>query len=224
MGGYSELQERVCNVLVIDSHAITRYGIKAILEQKNEEYIFRVSGAMNSIEALQKVGGMRIDVALLDDSFQDGKGPLVTTRLLELRPDLRVLGMADRPENWRVREMVNVGALGYIRKNITPTELLHAVVGAYSGRRFYSSFIANSLLEENRTNYEKAKRAPDALTQRELDVLKLVALGKTSKEISEALRIGVRTVETHRKHLIQKTKVKNAASLIRLAYEYKLLP
>jgi DNA-binding NarL/FixJ family response regulator len=224
MGGYSNLQEMVCNVLVIDRQAITRYGIKAILEQKNDVYIFRVTGAMNAVEAVQKVEGMKVDVALLDDTVYDGKGPQVTTRLLELRPDLRILGMSERPENWRVREMVDVGALGYIKKNVTPTELLQAVAGAFSGKRYYSAMVANSLLEENRSNYEKMKRSPDELSPRELDVLKLIALGKTSKEISGLLRIGVRTVETHRKHLIKKTNVSNAASLISLAYEYKLLP
>gem|GEM_PF-6624565 len=224
MERHSELTERICNVMIIDKQAVIRFGIKAILEQKNDEYIFRVWSAGGAQEAFEKLDRFQADVALIDDHVQDGKGKQLTESLLQVRPDLRILGMAEEHENWRVRDMISAGALGYIRKNVSPIELYNAVVRAYTGKNYFSAYIANSLLEEERITYEKQQRAPDTLSRRELEVLRLLARGQTTKEISTALRIGIRTVETHRKHLYRKAKAKNAAAMIRLAYEYGLLP
>jgi len=143
--------------------------------------------------------------------------------MLEIRPDLRILGMGNKTNVLLVESVMEAGAVGYLQKNISIVELIQALRSTFNGDHYYSGTVANQLLEESRRQYQRLKQAPVALSRREIQVLALIAEGKTTKVICGELSIGTRTVETHRKNLFRKMGVKNAPSLIKLANDYNLL-
>ena len=143
--------------------------------------------------------------------------------MILLEPKLRVLVLGDRFGAKQVKDAVDAGAMGYIKRNISATELVEAVAKVYSKYSYFSSSVADLLLGEERVKYSVLQRTPVPLTPRELEVLRLIMLGLTNNRICELLCIGVRTVETHRKNLLRKTEAKNAAGLVRIAMELNLL-
>jgi DNA-binding NarL/FixJ family response regulator len=213
-----------CAVLVVDRWPIVRYGIKHILETKNDPtWFFQIIGATDASDALKRLQKEDYQVVLLDDQIQIGGAPLLVREMLEIRPDLRILGMGDKTNALLVESVMEAGAVGYLQKNISIAELVQALRATFNGDHFYSCSVANQLLEESRRQYQRLKRAPVTLSRREMQVLVLIAEGKTSKAMCEELLIGTRTVETHRKNLFRKMGVKNAPSLIKLAHDYNLL-
>jgi DNA-binding NarL/FixJ family response regulator len=217
-------QLEICRVLIVDERAIVRSGIKTMLESKSDTIVFRVAGAASNLEALQKLEKGDYHVVILDDRIQEGSGPTVAKNILKLKPDIRILGMSDDPGLWNVHLLMKAGALGYIRNTISPQDLYMSVVTTFKGRHYYCSQVANSLLEESRVNYAKRAGFQGKITTRELQVLKLIAMGKTTADMASDMSVGKRTVETHRKKLMKKIGVRNVAELVKVGFEHRLLP
>ncbi|TDW96153.1 LuxR C-terminal-related transcriptional regulator [Dinghuibacter silviterrae] len=216
--------ERPCTVLIVELWALIRSGVKQILESQNEPvYRYRVLLAQDASEAIRKLTRNPVDIVLMGDNVQIGGTPLLIKEMLKVYPDLRILVMADLPLSNHVKAAQEAGALGYLHKNLTHQDLLEAIWKTYNGNVYYSSSVANRLLEDERMDYETRMKAEAKLSNRELQVLRLIASGMTTPQISVELSIGRRTAETYRKNLLQKTRTQNAPGLVRYAFTNKLL-
>lgn len=222
MGSY--YGKKSCNVLVVDTQPVIRYGVKSILMEKMcDPWEVHLATAADATDAIRRLTVASIDVVILGDYVQIGGTPDLIRQMILQDPTLRVLVLGDKFSAKQVKEAIDAGAKGYIKKNISATELVDAVIKVYGRFTYFSSSVADLLLQEERFKYNVLQRTPVPLTQRELEVLRLIVLGLPNNKICGILGIGVRTVDTHRKNLLRKTEAKNAAGLVRIAMELNLL-
>ncbi len=204
-------------VVVADDHAIVREGIRTVLEQAEDIEV--VAEASNGGDALTAVDKHGPDVLLLDISMPGMSGLEVAARLRTERPTTRVLILSVYDDADYVLEAVRSGAHGYLRKDSPPAELRAAVRAVRAGEEYFSAPVAGRLSAALREEQERKEH--DArfaqLTERERDVLRLIAAGRTNKEAASELGISHRTVETHREHLMKKLDAHSVAELIRFA-------
>lgn len=215
---------KTVNILIADSHPMIRHGITKMLSSKSSQYYFRILEAEDRTEAVNKIRHTSIDIVILDDMLPETTGPEMTKEMILVRPGIRVLVMSESLDLVHVIKTKGVGAYGFILKNIQTSELLAAIDEILNGNHYYSAVVANKLLQQNSPDLKATFSYTRKISPREHVVLKLVVLGKTNKEIADELYIGERTVETHRKNLMHKLQVRNAAALIRVSYEQRLLP
>lgn len=220
-------------VLVVDDHGIVREGLRQVLQADGD---FEVVGeAANSVEAMEIAERERPDVILLDITMPGDSGLVTAQRLRQAVPESRVLILSVHDDAEYVLESVRAGAHGYLRKDTTPADLRAAVRAVHSGDAYFSPAVAKRLTEVLRNDASASPpvaaalstlpTAPtlDALTNREREVLILVATGLLNKEIAAQLGISVRTVEAHRDSMVRKLGIRSAAGLTRFAMEQGLL-
>ena len=206
-------------VLIVDDHAVVRAGLRLLLEA--EEDLEPVGEAGSAREAVFEARALKPDVILLDVVMPDQSGLDVLPTLLHERPETRVLvlSMQDDPEY--VREAFSAGASGYVLKEAADTEVVAAVREVARGGRYVNPELGARLVA---AETEERKRAEDdPLSEREREVLRLLALGYTNHEIAKQLFISVRTAETHRAHIMQKLHLSSRAELVRYALAQGLL-
>ena len=206
-------------VLVVDDHAVVRSGIRLLLEA--EEDIEVVGEAGTAEEAVRAARLEKPDVVLLDVVMPGKSG-------IEATPDIRaaaksaavlVLSMQDDPSY--VREAFASGASGYVLKEAVDVEVVQAVREVAAGRKYVHPALGARLAAAEAE--DAAKSASDPLSEREREVLRLLALGHTNQEIAKMLYISVRTAETHRAHIMQKLRLSTRAELVRHALASGLL-
>jgi DNA-binding NarL/FixJ family response regulator len=162
------------------------------------------------------------DIVLIDYQLPGQTGTETLQRIRLYKKDMKVLALSNYDEVSYVKSMMNEGANGYILKNIDPAQLITAIHSVLSGSSYFSNEVALKLIDSRNT--EKTLLAEKSvLTDRELEVLQLIALELTNDEIAAKLFISKRTVDTHRQNLIKKLHVKNTAGLIKAAYAFKLI-
>ncbi len=205
-------------VLVVDDHAVVRGGLRHVLEA---EPGFEVVGeAEDARTAVARARALRPDVVLLDITMPGGSGLQAVRPILAATPETRVLMLSVHDRREYVVESVRAGAHGYLRKDTSPAELRAAVRAVHAGGAFFGAAVAGHLGEALRD--EPAATGPDVLTAREREVLLLVARGLTNKQAALQLGIGVRTVETHRDHLMRKLGIRTVAGLTRYVLDHGL--
>lgn len=214
-------------ILLVDDHAIIRDGVSALLTQEPDLEVVAVAG--NGREALTLLETTPVDVLLMDINMPELDG-FATTRLVqEQYPAVRVLGLSMLDHEEYVGRMLDSGATGYVLKNAGKDEIVFAIRSVAAGRPFLCSELGLTLLQKLRTNSLNPDAAgsggkkPGDLSKRESEVLQLIAEGLTTNEIAEKLFTSKRTIETHRQNIIEKTQVKNTASLIKYAITQGLL-
>ena len=212
MSGLAAAETRV---LVLDDHGIVRQGIIGLLERQADVRVVGQAGRLS--EAL--AWDVEADVILADLVLPDGRGAEVVTRLHERFPDsaILVLSMVDNPTD--VRQAFAAGARGYLLKEAASEDLAEAVRRVARGEDYLEPSLGMALAGLRVSI--PAPRVPAAveLTDRERAVLRLIALGHTNSEIASILAISLRTVESHRSHLLQKTNLQTRADLVRLAID-----
>jgi DNA-binding NarL/FixJ family response regulator len=214
-------------VVLVDDHDIVREGVRQVLQADGA---FDVVGeAGDSVRALEVALRERPDVVLLDITMPGESGLVVLQRLRMQLPDTRVLVLSVHDDAEYVMESVRTGAHGYLRKDTTPADLRSAVRAVHAGDAYFSPVVAKRITEMLRTDAaarlstQSATPSLDVLTNREREVLVLVARGLLNKEIGVRLGISVRTVEAHRDSITRKLGIRNAAGLTRFAMEQGLL-
>lgn len=217
-------EEAPIRVVVADDHSVVREGIRTVLASDPR---FAVVGeAADGDEALAMVDEIEPDVVLLDITMPGTTGLEVASQLREVGTPIRILilSMHDRPEY--VLEAVRAGAHGYLLKDTGPRELRDAVRAVYDGETYFSPAVAERLTAALRGELEREGRQGllQSLTQREREVLRLIADGRTNKEIAAALGISPRTVESHRESLTRKLRIRSIAGLTRFAIETGIAP
>lgn len=215
-------------VLLVDDHGIVREGLRQVLAADAD---FDVVGeASNGAQALAIAAREQPDVVLLDITMPGDSGLVVAQKLRQEVPKSRVLILSVHDDAEYVLESVRAGAHGYLRKDTTPADLRAAVRAVHAGDAWFSPAVAKRLTEvlRSETSMPAQQQAPtpaslDVLTNREREVLALVARGLLNKEIGGQLGISVRTVEAHRDSLVRKLGIRSAAGLTRFAMEQGLL-
>jgi DNA-binding NarL/FixJ family response regulator len=210
-------------VLIIDPRPIVRYGIKAMLE-KVDNFEFEYGAVKDYREAEVKMRNYHFKVIIFSDFQLGEKAALQVERLMSIDPDIRFVGLTDDPDHLILSQMIDLGVNGYVRTDVRAEDLYQSVKSAVDGKHYYCATIANRLVEEARLKYVYRKRKPEKVSRRELQVLVWISRGKSTKEISTQMKLSPRTVETHRKNLLEKFDAKNVAELIMIGHDYELLP
>lgn len=205
---------------IVDDHRLVRDGIKSLL-QKSEE-IEVVLEAQSGEDLIQKLEITEPDVILIDLTMPQGLSGLETIEKSRgIKPWLKFIVLTMHDEAAYILESVKKGALGYLLKNVEADELLLAIHNVHNGGKYFNASISGKMID---SLYGSAV-APQKIqiSERELEVLKEVAKGMSTKLIADQLNIGTRTVETHRANLMEKLNAINTAELIRKAFELKLI-
>src|SRR5229473_3832398 len=206
------------DVLLVDDHKIMRDGIKAILSRGDE---FRVVGeAENGTDAVQFVKRLRPDLVLMDIGLPGLNGVETTAEILRYHPDCKVVILSMYDDENSVVSAIRSGARAFILKKASDTDLLDALRMVSRGGAYLSPQVSDRLLTRIQKGDLESRQAPtalEALSPRELQVLRMVAQGKTSKEIAVMLDLREQTVRSYRKTMMKKLGVNNAPALTQLA-------
>lgn len=209
-------------ILIADDHTLLRNGICALLQDEQDMVI--VGEANDGREAVHLAGQLKPNVVLMDIAMPRLNGLEATRQIKHEHPEINVLVLTMYDNEEYFREMLEVGASGYIIKRAAATELVSAIRAVYSGEAVLSPAITRLLLEDYLNHdLRSEKDDPNALSAREREVLQLIAEGKTSREIAEILNLSVKTVQSHRTSLMQKLDLHDRGELIKYAIQKKII-
>ncbi|MBR43620.1 MAG: DNA-binding response regulator [Gemmatimonadetes bacterium] len=216
------MSQESLRIVIADDHSVVRQGIRGVLEEIDGLDVIGEVG--DGVEALGMVTDLSPDVVVLDVNMPAMSGLEVTMALREAGSPVRVLilSMHDDPEY--VLQAVRAGADGYVLKDVSPAELRDAVIAVHEGRDHFTARVTQQLSVGLRREIEEEQlRARlSSLTQREREVLLLVAQGLTNREAGGQLEISPRTVETHRERVMDKLRIRTVAGLTRFVVEHSL--
>lgn len=205
------------DLIIADDHKVFREGIVALLQQVPG---MRVIGeASSGEEVLQLLETRQPQVILMDISMGSSSGIETTHQLKALYPDIQVLVLSMHQEGGYIVKMIEAGANGYLLKDVGKEEMVNAIRQVAAGETYFSGKVSAAMIEQlnlvSKGPGQTRKKTP--LTPRETEILKLIAEEHTNAEIAAALHISLRTVDTHKRNLLQKLDVKNTAGLVRFA-------
>ena len=209
-------------LLIADDHTLLRNGICALLADEQDMVI--VGEAEDGREAVRLAGQLKPNVVLMDIAMPLLNGLEATRQIKHEHPEINVLVLTMYDHEEYFRQMLEVGASGYIIKRAAATELVSAIRAVYHGEAILSPAITRLLLEDYLSRDSHSERDnPNALSAREREVLQLIAEGKTSREIAEILHLSVKTVQSHRTSLMQKLDLHDRGDLIKYAIQKKII-
>jgi len=205
-------------LLIADDHKIFRDGLISIFN--NEGKIKVIGEASNGSQALQILGEIEVDVVLMDINMGENDDGISTTQIIKQKyPNTNVLILSMYNESSYIIKSMEVGASGYLLKNAGREETIRAIQTIYAGDTYYSSEVSDKIMAHI-TNKNKSSIH---LTKREVEILKLIANEYSNSQIAEKLFISIRTVDTHRRNLLEKIAVKNTVGLIKYAIKEGLV-
>ncbi|MBX3001000.1 MAG: response regulator transcription factor [Caldilineaceae bacterium] len=206
-------------ILIVDDHAILRSGLRLLIE--NQPNVEVVGEAESGVEALKKARALRPDLILLDLSMPDGDGLSVIPQLRRELPSTRILILTMHDDASHLRQALDAGASGYVLKKAVDQELIMAIRAVRRGETYVHSAMTQKLLEALVHPQEAEKSDPwKALSEREFEVMRLVALGYTNAEIAEEISVSVKTVESYRARGMEKLALESRAQLVQSALKY----
>lgn len=207
-------------VLLADDHAIVRAGLRRLIEESGDIRV--VAEAADGLEAISKTHEAQPDVAVIDISMPGLDGLEVVSRLHDLYPDLPMIILTMYEEEQYVVRTIGAGAMGYLTKRSAPEQLVQAIRRVSTGRRYLTEAAAEALAISVAQGAQ-GMTPVDCLSNRELQVLRRLALGQTNREIAEGFNISVKTVDTYRQRLLKKLQLRNNAELSRFAIQNRLI-
>jgi NarL family two-component system response regulator LiaR len=193
-------------ILITDDHAVVREGLRALID--TESGMELVGEAKDGVEAVQMARSLQPDVILLDLVMPRADGIAAIEQIMREDPAARILVLTSFAEEEKVFSAIKAGALGYLLKNASPQRLLSAIRDVYQGEPSISPTIAIKMMRELQRSSDLPP-TEEPLTEREMEVLKLVAQGLSNQEIAETLVIGERTVRTHVSNILAKLHLAN---------------
>jgi DNA-binding NarL/FixJ family response regulator len=199
-------------VLIVDDHAVVREGLRLVLEKHDDLEAIGEAGSVD--EAVEKAAALRPDLVLLDLAMPGKPGLQAMPGLLRADPNVKVLILSMEDDPRYVREAFAAGARGYLLKEAVANEVVGAIREVAAGGRYVHPELGARLIESEPSTDE---RREDPLSDREREVLTLLALGHTNHEIAKQLFISVRTAEAHRAHILKKLGLASRAELVRYA-------
>ena len=209
-------------VLLVDDHKIVRDGIQLMLE--SQAGIDVVAEAEDGDAVKNILDDTAVDVIIMDINMPSMNGIKTTQMVKEKYPDIKVLALTMSSDDSHIRQMVQAGASGYIMKSAGREELTSAIHDVMNGKHYFSDQATQSIMMDLVKNKGKSSTpGPIHITERELEVLQLIVKEHTNQEIAEKLYISPRTVDAHRRNLLQKTGARNTAGLVKYAFQNGLI-
>ena len=204
-------------VFLADDHAMVRQGLASVRASAPEIEVIGEAG--DGQEALKKIRSIRPDVAVIDITMEGLNGLEVARRIRNSHPKIRVLILSIHSQEEYIIEAFKIGASGYLVKEAAVDELIAAIKAVYKGQAYLSPSIARRLIDDylDKTQVPHTESPEPRLTDREVEVLQLVAEGKSNSEIASLLNISIKTVSTHRAHIMKKLDIHNALGLAKYA-------
>jgi two-component system response regulator NreC len=206
-------------LLLVDDHAVVRSGLRKVLEAEADFEVVAEAGSVR--DAVFEARALKPDVIVMDVGLPETSGIEGTPEVLHEAPDAKVLVLSMQDDPRYVREAFAAGASGYVLKEAADTDVVEAVRQVADGGRYLHPTLGARLIESEARRREE--EASDPLSDREREVLRMLALGHTNQEIATALYISVRTAESHRAHIMQKLRLTTRAELVRYALAHGLL-
>ncbi len=211
-------------IILTEDHQILRDGIKALIASENIEII---GEATTGAELWTLLDTLLPDIILMDISLPDTTGIELTAQLKQKFPAIKVLILSMFMDESFIKQSIKAGVNGYLHKNTTREEILAAIHSIYNGRDFFSEniskIILKSYIESAKYNRYDDANPHELLSKREIEILKMFAEGFINKEIADKLFISVRTVESHKNHIMQKLNLKTQVELVKFAIKHKLI-
>ena len=206
-------------VVVVDDHAVVRSGLRRVLEAEADIEVVAEAGSVR--DAVFEARAHKPDVIVMDVVMPGQSGIEGTPLVLHEAPEAKVLVLSMQDDPRYVREAFAAGASGYVLKEAADTDVVEAVRGVAGGQQYLHPTLGARMIESE----ARARQEEDAdpLSEREREVLRLLALGHTNQEIATLLYISVRTAESHRAHIMQKLRLQTRAELVRYALAHGLL-
>ncbi len=212
-------------IILVDDHRLVRDGIKSLLSHTVDLEI--VGEASDGIELFEKLHSLRPDIVIMDISLPGRSGIEITKQICREYPEIKVLILSMYNSEDFIFNSIKAGAKGYLPKNTTRNELLEAIYAIESGEEFFSESVSKIMVKsyvKRATDDEKVQEKPDEiLTTRELEILKLYVEGFINKEIGDKLDISIRTVETHKNHIMRKLGLKSTVEMVKFAIRNKIV-
>src|SRR5436305_7628841 len=206
------MSSKKIRILLADDHAVVRQGFRLILSSQEDMEI--VGEAGDGRQAVEQAEKLKPDLVVMDVAMPGLNGIEATRRLAEIAPHTRVLALSMHKDAVYVREILRAGAKGYLLKDSIDRDFLDAVRAVAKGEAYLSTAIADSVL----TDYRRHVTDPlDLLTNREREVLQMIAEGKTNKDIAATLNLSVYTVDAHRGRIMEKLNLHSTGELVRFA-------
>jgi len=208
-------------ILLADDHAVLRAGLRALLSAQGDLEV--VGEASDGAEAIRLTQTLRPDVVVMDIGMPGVSGIDATARIKRDLPAVKVLILSMHDDQGYLRQVLRAGASGYVLKKAADTELLAAIRAAARGEVFLDPALAKALVEEVLEPRTAAGGEIPTLSDREREVLRLIAHGHTNQQVADRLCIGVKSVETYKARLMEKLALKGRAELVRYALQHGLL-
>ncbi|MEI6122740.1 MAG: response regulator transcription factor [Bacteroidota bacterium] len=212
-------------IILVDDHQIVRDGIKALLTDVDDIDIISEAASYNELR--EKLKLQNPDIILMDISLPEVSGLEITKLLSESHPSLKVLILSMYTGEDFIFNAIKSGAKGYLPKNTTRKEIIDAIRAVYNNDEYFSesisSVILKSYVQKAKTSDHKPERMEDRLTIREIEILKHFASGLSNQEIADKLFISIRTVESHKNHIMQKLELKSTVDLIKVAIKNNIV-
>ena len=206
-------------VVIVDDHAVVRSGLRLLLEAEDDIHVEDEGGSAD--EAVRLARLYKPDIVLLDVTMPGRSGLDAAEEIRKAAPEAQILVLSMHDDPSYVREAFAAGASGYLLKEAADADLVQAVREVAAGSRYVHPALGARLAAAEAE--AAALAAADPLSEREREVLRLLALGHTNQEIAKMLYISVRTAETHRAHIMQKLRLSTRAELVRYALQHGLL-
>ena len=207
-----------CRLVIADDHTIVRQGIRSLLEARED---FVVLGeASTGREAIRKVEELQPDIVIMDISMPNLNGLEATRQIKKRFPDCKILVLTMYEDKESIRQMLQCGASGYVVKKSAVSQLFDAIEAVIKGGAFFSPTISKIVLEDYIKELDSSERI---LSSREIEVLQLVAEGRTNREIADLLHLSVKTVEGHKDNIKKKLNIRDTAGIVKYAIKERII-
>jgi DNA-binding NarL/FixJ family response regulator len=205
-------------IVIVDDHPIVRDGLTRLINEQSDFIV--VAEAEGPPDALHAINAERPDLVILDLTLANGDGLELCKQLHDLHPDLPVLVLSMHDEAFYAERSLRAGAAGYVMKQERPETVIAAARAVLAGQAYLSERMAAKLLQSIRGNHGETEQAPLArLSDRELEVFRLVGQGQSVRAIADAMFLSPKTIETHKEHIKQKLGLKSGNELLQYAIE-----
>ncbi len=204
-------------ILLADDHKIMREGLKALLERQLDIQV--MAEAENGLEAVRLTQKLKPDIVIMDIGMAELNGIEATRQIVAEVPGVKVIALSMHSDKRFVIEMLKAGAFGYLLKDSAPEELTSAIRAVAANQPYLSPKITDVVLKDylSTLSQQTEPTAFTVLTAREREVLQLIAEGRATKQIASALRVSVKTIETHRQQMMEKLNIRSVAELTKYA-------
>ena len=213
-----------CNLLLVDDHSLIRAGVRAlVLDIPGYAVIGEADDGSQLLEMVEKLSP---DIILLDISMKETGGLEALQRLKRVRPQSKVLILSMHTDPALIMQALESGAHGYLLKDTTATELEHALDALRNNERYLSPAIAHTVINQALIRNQKQQpETPDShnLTARQLEILRLIVRGKSTREIANGLGLSIKTVETHRSQIMKRLQIYDVAGLVLFAVREQII-